>query len=251
MRGRLALLCPFLFAGCALLPSPVPMTSVRYPMPGEAHARCLVILLPGFGDRGETFKEERFVDALHASGVSADLVGADATMGYYFKGVAPERLDLDVVRPARAPGYEQVWLIGISMGGFGAFEYTQQHSEQVDGVLALAPYLGARSLAEEIRRAGGLAAWTPDPVAPVVENNYQRQLWSWLHRVVTGKQKGPIIYLGFGDDDGLGAQDSVLGQALPPDHVLHTPGGHDWPPWRDLLAQFLQASDFSRACARK
>ena len=248
---RRLLLVALLSSGCRLLPAPIPMTSVRYPMPDKDWAKCLVVLLPGAGDRGDTFHEEGFVEAIQKSGVSVDILAADATMGYYFKGIAAERLDADVIVPARAGGYEQVWVIGISMGGFGSLDYAQRHSERVDGILTLAPYLGANSLGEEIRSAGGLTKWRPDPNETITEANYQRQLWSWLHRVVTGKTRGPAIYLGFGVDDGLGAQDAVLAEALPRDHVLHAPGGHDWPPWRNLLQQFLQHSDFKARCTEK
>ena len=243
------LLIVLLCTGCRLLPAPIPMTAIHYPMPDREAARCLVVLLPGGGDRGDSFQDEGFIDAIRKSGVSVDLVSADATAGYYFRGIASERLDADVIGPARTSGYEQVWLIGISMGGFGVLDYGQRHAVGVDGIFALAPYLGADSLGEEIRHAGGLARWVPDMSEPLNEGNYQRQLWSWLHRVVTGKEKGPSIYLGVGDDDGLGPLDQVLGQALPRDHVFHTPGGHEWVPWRNLLQQFLQASDFKNRCA--
>ena len=239
-----------LCAGClTLFPAPVPMTSARYLMPDREGARCLVVLLPGAGDRADAFREEGFIDALQTGGVSVDIVAADATLGYYIRGNNSERIQADVLGYGRVPGYEQVWMVGISMGGFGTLDYSQRHSGDVDGIFALAPYLGDESLGEEIRSAGGLRKWRPDLNEPFTEENYQRQTWSWLHRVVTGKQPGPAIYLGFGDDDGLGPQDEVLGQALPRNHVFHAPGGHDWRAWRNLLEQFLQASEFRTRCA--
>ena len=42
----------------------------------------------------------------------------------------------------------------------------------------------------------------------------------------------------------------LLAAALPADRVLTTRGGHDWGPWRDLLAQFLTRSVFRDRCAR-
>ena len=209
-----------------------------------------MVLLPGAGDTADAFREKGFVEAIQNSGASVDLVAANATMGYYLRGIAAQRIESDVVAPRREKKYEQIWVLGISMGGFGTFHYTQFFPDHVDGILALAPYLGDRSLSDEIRNAGGLEKWTPDAPAPIDEDNYQRQMWRWLHETVTGKQKGPAIYVGYGDQDGLGAQDSVLAAALPPDHVFHAPGGHDWPPWTALLQQFLQSSEFQRACAQ-
>lgn len=58
-----------------------------------------------------------------------------------------------------------------------------------------------------------------------------------------------MIFLGYGDDDRLAAQDSLLAAALPRDHVFHAPGGHDWPTWRTLLHAVLRHPDFTRSCA--
>lgn len=240
----------FVATGCKVFfPVSAVMRSVHDPLPGPTRARCLIVLLPGAGDSAETFRKEGFIEAIRSSHAAVDIVAANATLGYYLRGSAPERIETDVVAPLRSRGYEQIWVAGMSMGGFGAFHYAQFYPEHVNGILALAPYLGDRSLGDEIRTAGGLEKWTPDPPAPIDEDNYQRQMWSWLHRVVTGKQKGPIVYLGWGNDDRLGMQDGLLAAALPKDQVFHAPGGHDWPPWRALLHQFLQNSDFQRSCA--
>ena len=241
------LACSCLLA-CSFTRAPTPMTSLRDPPPGGAEARCLVLLLPGAGDHASTFREEGFVAAIQRSGASVDIVAADATLGYYLKGRAAGRIEADVAAPARARGYEKVWVFGISMGGFGAFHYTQQYPGHVDGIAAFAPYLGDRSLGREIEAAGGLATWTPDPPAALTKKNYQRQLWSWLHSVTVAGRPGPSIYLGYGADDRLAPQNALLAAVLPADHVFHAKGGHDWPVWRGLLQQFLTRSDFARDC---
>ncbi len=250
MNRLLLILTALLASGCKVFfPAPTTMASAFDPLPGTKQARCLMVLLPGAGDHAQTFRKEGFVEAIQNSGASVDVVAADATMGYYLRGIAPQRIEADVVAPLRKRGYERIWIAGISMGGFGSFHYTQFFPQHVDGILALAPYLGDVSLGNEIREAGGLQKWTPDPPAPITEDNYQRQMWGWLHDVVTGKQKGPTIYLGYGDQDRLGPQDALLASVLASDHVFHAPGGHDWPPWRALLQQFLQHSEFQSSCA--
>ncbi len=245
---RLLPLLSLALAACSLAPAPTPMTTILERQPGPAPARCLVVLLPGAGDHASTFRDERFIEQIQRSGASVDIVAADATVGYYYRGIAAERIHVDVVTPLRAR-YEQVWLMGVSMGGFGSLHYAQQHAEGVTGIAVFAPYLGKRKLGEQIRDAGGLARWTPDPPAPVTKKNYQRQLWSWLHRVTAGAEKGPALYLGYGDDDRLAPQDALLAAAMPQDHVFHAQGGHDWPVWRDLLGQFLARSQFVASCA--
>lgn len=240
-----------LLLACQLLPAPTPMAHTLARTPGPAPARCLMVLLPGAGDHIRSFSDERFVQAIRDTGLSIDIASAEATMGYYFRGVLAERLEHDVLAPNRG-GHEQVWILGISMGGFGSLHYAQQHP--VDGVIALAPWLGDRKIGSEILRAGGLARWTPDPPAPLTKKNFQRQLWSWLHaRTAPGAQgptaTGPTILLGYGDDDRLAAQDQILADALPKDQYFHTPGGHDWPVWRALLRSALQHPAFTRSCA--
>lgn len=238
-----------LLSGCLRwLPAPTPMRAVKDELAG-ARARCLVVFLPGAGDEAEVFAEEGFVRALRQRGLSVDAVAANATMGYYFRGVLTERLDQDVVTPARAKGYEQTWVVGISMGGMGTLLYSRERTAHVDGVLALAPYLGSSGLLKEIREAGGLARWkAPARVETLTGDNYQREIWRWLQAVTAGREPGPQLYLGYGHQDRLADEDKLLGDALPAGHVYLTEGGHEWGPWRRLFEQFLSNSSFTAAC---
>lgn len=244
---RLRFLPVLLLLACRLAPAPVPMARAVAPASGDGPARCLMVLLPGGGDKMEKFAEEGFVAAIRASGLSVTVVSADATVGYYARGILGERLERDVMAPSR-PGHEHVWLLGVSMGGLGTVHYTQQYPEHVDGILALAPYLGRHRLVNEIRDAGGLARWSPDPPAPLTRKNYQRQLWSWLHRT-TAAGDGPVILLGYGRDDALAFAGGVLAEALPGDRVFTRPGKHDWPVWRALLADMLRHPALLASCA--
>lgn len=224
------------------------MAFVEDPLPGSTKAKCLLVLLPGARDRAPDFRQEHFIEDIRASGLSVDIVSADATIGYYFQTIAAQRLETDVIGPARSKGYAQVWLLGISMGGYGTFNYTQAFPEHVDGIAAFAPYLGDAAVVQSIRDAGGLAKWTPPEVAAVNSDNHSQQLWGYLHRITTGKLPSPELYLGCGDTDRMKDSVAVLAEALPKDRVLTTSGGHTWGPWRDLLKQFLAASTFRDRC---
>ncbi len=233
-------------AWCSCLPASIPMAQTREASP--TNAKCLVMLLPGAGDHDSTFREQGFVGDLLASGASVEVIALDATLGYYMRGIAAERIEADVAVPARERvGDKPVWLIGASMGGFGTMHYASQYGH-VDGLLAIAPFLGDVSLADEIKAAGGLKAWPGDPKAQATKDNYQRQMWSWLHRVVTGEEKGPALYLGSGDEDTRGLGGQLFADALPADHVFRSPGGHDWAPWRGVLKQFLATPAFRDQC---
>lgn len=241
MRTLLAVVLLFFCACASWLPAPVPMRSVSYARPGGA-SRCLLVLLPGAGDHAEEFARQGFVEAVRARGISADVVAADATAGYYFKGIVWERLRADVIEPWRARGYEEVWLAGISMGGMGALMTSERHPELVGGLVLIAPFLGDEALAREIQLAGGLARWDPGalPKEPT-EDTYPRHVWRWLKQATSAGS--PAIYLGFGEEDRFAPSARVLAAALPPERVFTAPGGHDWPPWRAVWAKVLERLD--------
>lgn len=248
MRIGLLSFCALMSSCAAFLSAPIPMTAVKHELP-SAKAKCLVVFLPGAGDSAAHFEQHGFVDAMKRSGLSVDLIATDATLGYYMKGVMPERLEADVMQAARAKGYEQLWVIGMSMGGMGTLLYSHEHVDTVTGILMLAPFLGDRALTDEIKAAGGLQKWkAPERVEKVTSDTYQRELWRWLQGVTNGTEKGPNLYLGWGTEDSLGGPASVLAEALPKGHVFTTPGAHKWAPWKAILEQFLADSDFTRAC---
>jgi pimeloyl-ACP methyl ester carboxylesterase len=225
------------------------MRAVDYPASPTARAKCLVVFLPGMGDDAEDFEKNGFVEEVRRRGLSIDMVAAQATIGYYSRGTFTERLAVDVVAPRRARGYAQTWLIGMSMGGFGTLYYSHQHLDDVSGVLALAPYLGDKDLIEEIHQAGGLQKWgAPARVPAMNEDNYQREMWRWLQAATRGAEPAPKINVAFGRQDKLIRADELLAAELPKEHVFLTEGGHNWGPWRTLLAQFLDQGEMGKVC---
>lgn len=236
MRALPLLLC---LSGClATLPAPTPMASVR---DTRAGAKCLVVFLPGAGDTAQDFARHGFVEALRAKGLSVDIVSANATLGYYVKGTVLERLETDVIAPARSG--QQLWLAGVSMGGLGTLAYSRAHPDAVHGVVALAPYLGERELIREIQATGGLASWNGEG------GTDERELWRWLKAVTSGQARGPVIHVGWGMEDRLREGDALLGAALPPERVFTVAGGHKWTTWKVLFERFLAESEFTRECA--
>ena len=235
--------------GCAaLMPAPTPMRAIEYASPQQP-AKCLFVLLPGAGDHAERFRQQGFVEDLQNSKRSIDIRAADATMGYYMKGTLLDRLETDVIAPAKAHGYEEIWLVGPSMGGLGSLLYSRAHSAEVTGVLAIAPFLGDKDLIEEIAAAGGLEQWQAPPrVDAMSRDNYQRELWRWLQAATQGREAAPAIFLGYGTSDRLSRADSLLAEALPASRVFLTTGGHEWPAWRRVLASFLQSPEFATHC---
>jgi pimeloyl-ACP methyl ester carboxylesterase len=207
------------------------------------------VLLPGAGDRAETFEQRGFVEELRNRSLSIDIRATDATFGYYMKGTILERLATDVIAPAKAHGYKEIWLAGPSMGGFGSLFYARAHTADITGVLTIAPFLGDKDLIAEITATGGLKKWqAPARVDEMNRDNYQREIWRWLQAATQGKEAAPLIFAGYGTSDGLSAADSLLAAELPPARVFLTTGAHEWPAWQRVLKSFLDSPDFATHC---
>lgn len=239
-----------LLACSACWHAPVPMTKLDYPV--NPPPRCLVVLMPGAGSNAGSFEKEGFVQKLQASGLSLDVVAANATLGYYMKETMLERVHQDVLTPLlAAKKYEKRWIMGMSMGGFGSFFYAMHYPQDVDGVFSMAPWLGDEKLVREIIDAGGLKAWKAPAAEPVNGDNYQRQLWRWLQEVTSDPSKGPDVWMGWGKDDSLARADEVVGRELPASKVIVTEGAHDWAPWNEQVERFLRDGPLAKDCAKQ
>lgn len=239
MNARLSSLflvtCTAFFAGCFAFPATEnPLPSIETADSRE-RSKTVVIMLPGRGDRADTFVEQGFFDAGRQLGF--DTIAVDAHFGYYMKRSLLPRLHEDVIIPARAAGYEKVWLLGISMGGFGSVLYAANHPDMVDGVILLAPFLGERGAIEEILEDGGLAHWQS---AESELEDHEVAMWSWLNEVTTEPVSKPLI-LGYGRSDRLAGAYGVLLEVLDPSSVYTREGGHNWKTWGPLWRQI--ASD--------
>lgn len=204
--------------------------------PCKAPVTTLLVFLPGAYDSPDDFVRHGFVSALRARNIAADVVIADMHVGYYTADRVVERLRTDIILPAQQKGYTHIWLIGISLGGYGSLLYTQDHSSDISGLFLMAPFLGNRTLLSEISKTG-LAAWQPGALNP---EDYDRSLWSWLQGY--GDQRHstyPPLYLAYGTEDRFTASNRTLAGVLPPRQVMTTDGGHDWLPWLRLWVAFL------------
>ena len=209
----------------------VPMRQLIEPARCEAPVSTLLVMLPGSYSLPEEFRSEGFVKIARTHKLAADLQLVDAHVRYYQNRSVVDRLSEDVIRPARAQGYRQIWLVGISIGAVGAMLYANAHPEDVDGVVLIAPYLGTRLTADEIKRAGGLARW---PSPEVAAGDIDTILWHWLQGQTTAEStvKKLPLFLGYGEQDRFRYNAEVLRAALPASRVFTAPGGHDWPAWR-------------------
>ena len=212
----------------------VPITIIHSNGSNE-QADTLIIMLPGIHDRGKDFQRHGFFDNAPNN---VDIVAADMHRGYYQERSMDLRLHEDVILPAKAQGYKHIWLLGISLGGFGATVYADKHPDFIDGLILLAPYPGEISIINAIRQAGGLQHWSSDDKMQV-----EQRSWMWL-KSITQTRRIPIL-LGYGGEDKFAAANHLLAEQLPATHVFISPGGHDWKTWQTLWKKIVVTYDFT------
>lgn len=226
--------------GCSLSPPPkIPMDTLRYEHSSTQRSCCLIVFLPGRRDSAAQYERAQFIDAVRQSGVAMDMVAVEAHYGYYASRTVVARLRADVIAPAIAQGYEQIWLVGVSMGGLGALFYIREYPQDITGVVALAPFLGDANMVQEITDAGGLWQWHIPPVPP---GDFPRELWQWLKVYLQRHDKEPPLYLGYGQQDRFAPANDLLATYLPKTDVLTIPGGHEWSTWKSLWQTLLKTS---------
>ena len=231
------------FTPAVKIPVPVFLDQAR----SGQRARDLVVLLPGKGSRGEDFRRKGFIASARAAGLEADLEAVDLHFGYYLEGVFLERLWKDVIEPAREQGYQEIHLVGISMGAAGALGLARSHPEAVTGVVLIAPFLGPEALVETIQSEGGLEAWSPPgPDRAGRFEAFFTAIWELMKSLVSEPTSGPSLTLAFGEDDRFAHAQRLVADALPPGRVFTAPGGHRWRTWKALWSRLLQADVFTR-----
>ena len=218
---------------------PIPTVLAPAPQP----AQRLVVVLPGRADDLDDLRASGIIGAVQDAWPDADVILAELTLSHYRQGEAPQRLHHEVIAPARARGYREIWLAGASMGGMGTLMYERMYPGDVDGLVLLAPYVGGRALLREIGEAGGLHAWDPGPVQAVDANTWQRELWRHLQTWRSGSERPRQVWMAYGDRDRLRASLPPLAALLPPEQVSVLPGGHDWTVWTRGMREALQAID--------
>ena len=230
------LLVPLFAAGCSLF-NKAPMDVLKYDHPKSGAKERLIVFMRGMGGNHRSFEKEGLVADICDRMPPFDVVAPNAHYGYYADRSLMRRMKEDVIDPAHAQGYKQIWLIGFSMGGLGALLYTIDHPEDVQGIYLVAPFLGYPSLLKEIEKAGGVSQWDPGTFNP--HKQWQRMLWQWLKQNVAEHPHIPI-YLGYGRTDRYVEGQQLLAQILPSQRVFTVPGGHDYESFRSLWKMFLQ-----------
>ena len=213
-----------------------PLATAWYYAKAAEQGQRLFVFLPGRRDRASDFVRHGFVAIAQRRVPGLDCVAVDATICYYFDGSVADRLHREIVRPVRALAYHEIWLVGVSMGGLGAFFHERMHPGEITGFILLAPFVGEdRKLFKEIDAAGGAEAWAAAQPAGAVQGNkdtYQRDLWHFLGRLPRGLESRPQIWVAYGDHDRLLPGIERLTAVIPSERVVRLAGEHTWKVWQ-------------------
>jgi pimeloyl-ACP methyl ester carboxylesterase len=236
-----------------LLSACTPLRSIEGPMNltddllnCDVRPSTLIVLLPGAYDTPQDFKDQGFVQAVRARKIDADIQLVDAHINYYSNQQIVQRLQDEVVGPAKAKGYKSIWFAGISLGGYGTLLYSVSHPKQLEGFFIMAPYMGPRDIPAEIQKQGGLKNWDSE-----LQGNMDIDMWRWLKGYAMQGAELPFAYLGYGASDRFEKPNGLLADVLPRERSFVIPGGHDWATWKQLWASFLDTTALPRMDARK
>lgn len=241
----ISLLFALLCCSACVPPVKVPIETLSYEMKPGQPARMLFVFLPGNGDSVSVFRKQGLINAVRERGLQADMIAVYAHIGYYLNGSVFKRLKEDVIDPAKARGYAQIWLIGDSLGGYGSISYARTHPEDITGVVLLGPYLGDKKLIDEIEHAGGVQTWNPVNVDDNSMEGWNRHIWLWLKRCEMQHECSFKVYVGYGKHDRFSTGQALFASNLPSDHVISIDGGHDWSTWKKIWNMFLDRNIFN------
>jgi pimeloyl-ACP methyl ester carboxylesterase len=204
--------------------------------PGVAASR-LMVLIPGANQPVKELREGGFLTEARDRGLDVDIALMSPQPAHLLDRSALAELRSQVVLPARSFDGVRVLLAGISWGGFLALLYAADHSDDLDGVCLLSPYLGNRMMTTELLGFESLAGWSAAMSDTHDELIEERRMWRYIAGLPPTASL--IRYLGFGANDRFAQSQRLLASQLPPKAVDIVTGGHDSSVWRKLWERLL------------
>ncbi len=172
-RGLLFFLSLALLTSCApRLTTPIP--TLEYTNPAARNNPKLLIFLRGRGSGNQMFENEGMIQAVIDRRLPFDMVAPDSHLGYLKSGSLSLRIHEDIIVPAKAKGYKEIWLAGVSMGGLGSWFILRDYPEDIDGIILISPFLGEGSTVAEIQAFGGIDAWNP---GQDIAGDWEHNIW--------------------------------------------------------------------------
>jgi pimeloyl-ACP methyl ester carboxylesterase len=229
-----------ILAGCAVF-GDNSLEVLTYTNGTTAAGKKLIVFMRGMGGNHKSFEEEGLVQDIRDRSIPWDMAAPSAGPWYYLNRTLTTRLKEDVIDPAKSCGYEEIWLIGFSMGGLGSLLYLKEYPGDIQGVCLIAPFLSYRGIQREIMAAGGLPSWDPGDYDP--ETDWQRMLWHWL-KEYSSESPMANIHLAYGTQDPYVEGQQLLAGIVPKEHIITIAGGHDYATLKNLWTELLDSGIF-------
>jgi pimeloyl-ACP methyl ester carboxylesterase len=224
----------------------IPIETLQYDAHKVQGPRSLIVFLPGNGDSIAVFQKQGLVAAVRERGLPIDMIAVNGHIGYYMNWTILVRLKEDVIMPAKSGSYDQIWLVGDSMGGYGSISFAKQYPNDITGVVLLGPFLGEKKLIDEIKHSGGLHSWDPGNITSTTREAWERSIWAWLKEYTAEKKPSLKLYLGYGRDDRFAYAQDYLASLVLPEHVIAIDGGHNWRTWKKIWLILLDKNIFQK-----
>jgi len=202
-----------------------------YPVRAGQTTDELMVLMLGATDDPADVERHGMIELLRERGWDQDIVVSYHLAPSYVLGDIEHDLHRDIAL-TYGPRKRRVWL-GISAGALVTFGHARRYPDEVDHIIAYAPYLGPKKIIDEIEADGGLASWTANEPIENIE-----RVWQWLRGYAEGAAR-PRLDLIWGRDDPSRRAQELLAAVLPEDRTHTGPGEHGWDTFMSLLDSFL------------
>ncbi len=198
----------------------------------------IVILLPGLGMAIEDYQKQAVVEKIRACNQNIDIIGADAYVAYYRDKTLDAKLYHDVIKPAQAAGKKKIWLLGTSLGGFGAIIYRTIRPQDLAGIIIMAPYIGEQ---DDFDTYSALRASNDKNQSIDIDIPEFVDFWDNLAQTAHDPTAVEII-LAYGEQDKFATMQTWLAQLLPKEQVVTAAGAHKWKVWNSIWEDTLSKS---------
>ena len=214
-----------LLCGCASTGKP--MKTLQYTGP-KSDGKHLLVALRGIGGSIESFEQYGFIEALHEHYPEYDVIIPDAHFQFYRERIIDQRLRTEILLPAKAQGYETIWLVGTSLGGLGSLLSMAADDEQNKHLLSGAVLIAPISGSEEFHALLEESMKTQKPITQEMLHEKDDKdllpLWQWILKSGNAFEQGNI-WLAYGRQDEYSGH-NLLATRLAASHVIAIDGNH-------------------------
>lgn len=220
--------------------SELPLTT--YKIPSGSKTQNLLVMFPGINSPGTDFIEHGFVQMFQQKYSNVDITLVDTRIAYISAGNIAERIHKEIILPAIREGYKNIWFVGVSLGGLSAITHNRDFAGNINGVVLIAPYLGAQYKIEDLLAHEPPLVWSQQRDKSMDKTI---RLWRYLISETQNQKNKMRLFLAYGDSDRFSDLHRFLASLLNENNVFIEKGGHNWTVWKKLWKTLLEEKVFN------